>query len=437
MRKKITAILCTAAVLLSMTACSGTETSDGKPSADNSSSAVSDSSQTSSEEQSVSSEESKGGEYVKYELNGEVTPNMIEKSRLNEGNKVRLANVIKKLKAGENITVAFIGGSITQGVSAGNELCYAKLTSNWLQDTYPDAKVNYVNAGIGATGSYIGVHRAGSDVLSKNPDLVFAEFSVNDTVQNTERDKESYDSLLRTLWLSETKPAIVTIATTQEDGTSFQQYHEEIIKKYDIPMISYRNAILDVIEHGDIEWKDISNDNIHPNEPGHKIISQLIASYFTDIAAGLDSISGEESNFSEAATAAGYVNGKLLMTADANPVVSGFIEREGDFGGFSGQWLAKTSDGLFNGASLTFETEAKNIGILYAKYTNKGGTANVYIDDELVTTLNADFTNGWGNYVECANIKTFETSGKHTVKIVPVDAEGSAQIFGVTALAVS
>ena len=34
---------------------------------------------------------------------------MIDMSRLNEGNKVRLANVIKKLKNGEEVTVGFIG----------------------------------------------------------------------------------------------------------------------------------------------------------------------------------------------------------------------------------------------------------------------------------------------------------------------------------------
>lgn len=36
--------------------------------------------------------------YTKYTLDGDLTQHMIDMSRLNEGNKVRLANVIKKLK---------------------------------------------------------------------------------------------------------------------------------------------------------------------------------------------------------------------------------------------------------------------------------------------------------------------------------------------------
>ena len=64
-------------------------------------------------------------------------------------------------------------------------------------------------------------------------------------------------------------------------------------------------------------------------------------------------------------------------------------------------------------------------------------SADVYVDDELVTTLNADFSGGWGNYVECAELKSFDTAGEHTVKIVPKGVEGKNTKFGVTALAIS
>ena len=154
MKKRILAILITAALAVSVTGCAGNATSgNGSGSA----SSATESSETSSkaEESDVSSaeessdnsaeeskddssqEESKDLEtnYTKYTLDGDLTQHMIDMSRLNEGNKVRLANVIKKLKNGEEVTVGFIGGSITQGTSAGNELCYAKLTADWLQQT--------------------------------------------------------------------------------------------------------------------------------------------------------------------------------------------------------------------------------------------------------------------------------------------------------------
>ena len=77
---------------------------------------------------------------------------------------------------------------------------------------------------------------------------------------------------------------------------------------------------------------------------------------------------------------------------------------------------------------LTFKVNAKEIGILYGKYTKAGCSADVYIDDELAITLNADFTGGWGNYVECAQIKSFDAAGEHTVKIVPKTTDGSERI---------
>ena len=299
MKKRITIILLTVALAIASAGCSdNAATSTGSTSQQTStteSSVTSDESTTENESKiEDSTEESKDLEanYTKYTLDGDLTQHMIDMSRLNEGNKVRVANVIKKMKNGEEVTVGYIGGSITQGTSAGNELCYARLTTNYLEEMYPDAKINYVNAGIGATGSYIGVHRVTDDLLSHSPDLVFVEFSVNDTTEFTERNKESYDSLLRTIWNSSANPAIITVATTQEDGTSFQEQHAEIVKHYDLPMISYRNTILDTIEHGDIVWKDISGDNIHPNVPGHKIVAQLLKAYIADVDANIDSISG-------------------------------------------------------------------------------------------------------------------------------------------------
>ncbi len=433
MSKKILAVLCAAALAVSMTACSDT----GSSSASDTQSAGTQESGGQTVSDAAQSSEEDDGDYVSYVLGGEITPNMISKSRLNEGNKVRLAKVIKKLQAGEEVTVGYIGGSITQGTSAGNELCYAKLTTDWIAEQYPDAKVNYVNAGIGATGSYIGVHRVTDQLLTKNPDLVFVEFSVNDTYANSARDKEAYDSLLRTIWAYECSPAIITLVTTQEDGTSMQQVHSEVALQYDLPMISYHDAILDVIDHGDIKWKDISDDNIHPNVPGHKIVSQLLQSYLSDVAANVDSITGDESDFSTPATDAGFVGGKLLGPKDLQPVESTgkiTIREDGAFGGFTGVTILIAEE---EGTSISYEVEAKSIGLLYGMNTSNGALADVYIDGEFITTINSDFTGGWGSYVECAHLKTFEESGKHTVKLSIRENTNGGKNFVVSSLAVS
>lgn len=424
--KKVIAVSLCAAVSVSMTACGNDSTSDSSTPApsniENNSEATSDNSQSapeSSAETSADSASTPAGE--KYTLGGELTKDMIAKSRYNEGNKVRLANVIKKLKANEEITVAFIGGSITQGTSAGDSNCYAKLTADWLAHQFPNAKVNYVNAGIGATGSFIGASRVDKDVLSHDPDLVFVEFSVNDTTERTEMNKESYAALLRRIWAHSTSPAIVTIAMTQENGTSFQEYHGEIVKMFDLPMISYKNTILDIIDKGDITWKDISDDNIHPNTPGHALLSKLITTYLQEVIDDVDNISGEESNFDvESDLGMMYMNLQYLNSKDITPTNIGGFEERDSFSNFYNMWSVQKRDGQFTDAdAIEFEFEGTNLDLLVGKLRKYFTQADVYIDGELVKTIDCDFTGGWGDYVDMVPVVTGLTNGKHTLKIAP------------------
>ena len=53
---------------------------------------------------------------------------MIEKSLVTLGDTGPVRRKIEKAKAGEKVTVAYLGGSITEGVGGGDELCYAKVS---------------------------------------------------------------------------------------------------------------------------------------------------------------------------------------------------------------------------------------------------------------------------------------------------------------------
>lgn len=442
--KKFLAAALVCSMIVSVTACSNSTesgsavTSDSSVSSADNSSAVSVSSEAATSEVTSDDTSSEEIEEIQYVLGGELTPTMIANSRYNVGNQVRLANVIKKLQAGEEVTVAYLGGSITQGSSAGDDKCYARLTTNWLEEQFPDATINYVRAGIGATGSYIGVHRADRDVLAYDPDLVFIDFSVNDTTERTATNKESYESLLRKLWKSESAPAIVTIAMTQQDGTSFQEYHGEIVKKYDIPMISYKNAILDVIDKGYIQWTDISDDNIHPNIPGHQVLTDLITNYLQSVIDNVDSITGEESNFDIADPVTKYENASVLTSADTEPKsLGGFAVKSGLFGNFSEAWMIRSTEGEFSeDDAIVFEAECNNVGILYGKLTSNAGKAEIYVDDTLCATIDSDFSGGWGSYVEFMEVATDLGEGVHTIKIVPVST-GSAAAFYVSGISLS
>lgn len=438
--KKFLSVLVAAAMITSMAGCGNSTTSestsapvgDSTPTTDVASGADTSASTTASavEEEPIPE--------VKYELGGELTPTMIANSVLNKGDQARLVKVIKKLQAGENVTVAYLGGSITQGSSAGNDLCYARLTTNWLEEQFPEATIEYVNAGIGATGSYIGIHRADRDVLAHDPDLVFIDFSVNDTSDRMTINKSTYEGLIRKLWSHDTAPAVICLAMTQENGTSVQDAHYEIAAKYDIPMISYRNAILDVIDKGYIIWDDISDDDIHPNVQGHAVLTQMITNYLQTVIDNIDSIDATEPALAATGDAGTkYQNAEIVVPGDARCSATGiFNEHNATFGNFGTPWVAKVPAGTEITGGLEFTVTAQNIGLLYGEVVKNGGILDIYVDDELRLSVNCDFPNGWGNYVDFAEVATFMMPGEHTVKIVPQQSDAAAMYY-VSALTIS
>ena len=111
-----------------------------------------------------------------------------------------------------------------------------------------------------------------------------------------------------------------------------------------------------------------------------------------------------------------------------------------DFGGFKNPWIAKlpADAEITDDDAFVIEVEAQNIGLLYAKLTSNAGKADVYVDDELVATIDADFTGGWGNYVQFAQVKSFMDTGKHTLKIVPkAGTEGKPFAFYISGITIS
>lgn len=451
--RKFLSLLLAAAMVTSLAGCSGNTQSESSQEQGSSAFESTSQSTTNSESQSTDSESQSDEESstvstsapeeeqipeVAYQLGGELTPTMISNSVLNEGNQARLAKVIKQLQNGGSVTVSYLGGSITQGSSAGDELCYAKLTSDWLVEQFPDAKIVYANAGIGATGSYIGIHRAERDVLERSPNLVFVDFSVNDTSDRMSINNSAYESLIRKLWNSDSQPAIICLAMTQEDGTSVQDAHYEIAKKYDIPMISYRNAILDVIDKGYIVWDDISDDNIHPNVQGHAVLTQMITNYLQSVIDNVDNIDTTEPELPEAdASGTKYENAEIVVPGDERCTATGiFMEHNSNFGNFGQPWVAKVPTGTEITGGLEFTVNAKNIGVLYGKVTSSGGILDVYVDGELAMSINCTFPNGWGNYVEFQEVVSFDEAGEHTVKLVPQQSDAAA-LYYVSALAIS
>ena len=210
------------------------------------------------------------------------TPAMLENSLLSVGNTERVQAAIAKARAGEPVTIVYLGGSITEGATAQPQAtrCYAYLSAHAFADAYmPDPKqLHYVNAGISGTPSVLGITRLQQDVLRHDPDIVFVEFAVNDSNQTPYRIV--YESMVRKLLASESQPAVILIFTFLENGYSCQPHMQQVGKHYDLGMISVKDAIQPQINLGNITWRDYSSDSSHPNTAAHAFIAGMISHYF-------------------------------------------------------------------------------------------------------------------------------------------------------------
>lgn len=217
---------------------------------------------------------------------------MIEKSLLSLGNGVRIRHMFSKLMSGQGITIAYIGGSVTEGAGAEpmHENCYAyqnylsikKYACQELGCTeYQTEKIKFVKAGIGGTPSQFGVVRYEKDVLDDRrigPDLVFVEFAVNDADDETKG--VCYESLVRRILYSPGEPGVILLFSVFMNGWNLQDQLKCVGERYHLPMVSIRDAVWEQFSLTGSERilgsEEFFVDEFHPSNDGHVIMSDCI-----------------------------------------------------------------------------------------------------------------------------------------------------------------
>lgn len=337
-----------------------------------------------------------------------------------QGDLSRLAQVIRKAQNGGTITIGFLGGSITEGRGADNvQDCYVSQVYKWWHDTFPMAGINVVNAGVGGTSSYLGIHRVDAELLVHKPDLVFMEFAVNDTF--TEFCMGSYENLIRKILLAESNPALILLFATNEVGDSSQAVEAALGEYYGLPMISYGKAVTPEVAAGSFAWFEIAEDIVHPNNRGHSIFAGLITTYLENICENLDRIEINPEHLQayelpSPATPQIYQDAHIENAATISPLeMTGYGVYNFNYH-FPDNWYAMEDD-----SCLVFAVEAQNIGVLYQR-TVEGtfGQYDVYIDGEYVKTLDGNYTRYHGTETEAEELYTSQDGSKvwHQIKIV-------------------
>ena len=423
MKKILAAALSLCMAGFALTGCGSSDSSSKAEAANGSTASTESTAEGTAENESVS--DKLLAEYPvsaeKIDVNNGATENMIARSVINEGDTSRLAAKLDHALANpkETTKICFLGDSCTAGSGANSSMNqYVNQFKTWWEENI-SFYVDVTNAGIGATDSYIGVHRAQRDALEAQPDIIVIEF-INDA--DDEFYESCMDSLVRMCLKQENNPAVIILEPSCEGGSSPQAAHLKVAQAYDIPMISYHDAVIPEIEAGNFTWADISPDNVHPNDAGHIIMASLLTNFTNNIKENLDSADKEAKPFDDSITAP---TGDPFAEATIGSRETTDIIKTTDEGSFTDvTTFQKFTDGwgTTTGGTATFEITAKNIGMIYFMTVDgSSGIASIKVDGEDVATINADFTGGWGNYAKAEQIYSSDEVATHTVEVTIID----------------
>ena len=345
-----------------------------------------------------------------------------DRAVVNHGNTEKIQSVLRRAEAGADLTIAFLGGSITQGSLASTpQLCYAYRVYEWWQQTFPKAHFKYLNAGIGATDSQFGCARVQEDVLEHFPDFVLLEYAVNDAANAHYR--ETFEGVVRRILQADSSPALMIMYNVCYDsGSSAELFHAQVVRHYDLPAVSMRSTIYPELLAGRIRNEEITPDNLHPNDAGHELVASVITCGLEQIRAEMDrGAAGFCPPLLPAPlTENAYEDSVRFRNMNACVVAcEGFTadpqKQEHITEIFRCGWTAKEK-----GSRIVFRVEGSCIGVQYRKTIQlPAPVAEVILDGdtEHAQILDANFDETWGDKLVLDTILDHGKPGEHFVEI--------------------
>ncbi len=372
---------------------------------------------------------------------------MIANSLISTGNNYRMINAMQKAMRGEEVTIAYIGGSITEGASSTTHTkCYAYQFYNMFKERFGKnggSNVHYVNAGMSGTPSSLGVIRYSRDVAPSNPDIVFVEFAVNDADDVTNGD--AYESLVRNVLNAPSKPACMLIFSVFKPDWNLQDRMIPVGKQYNLPMISIRNAVVPAVKAGQIKSEQFwASDGWHPLDYGHKLMADCIMYC-------VDQMLVKGKNSSDITVSNGTAIGKTyegMTMIDSQTKMDSLSINAGGFNAndttpgnfqynnqpkFKYDWKHTTNGG---NTSFTMNVNCKSMLFAYKlSSSSSAGKVDIYIDGKYSQTVNSYKNGGWNNPWVIKLIDN-STSANHKIEIRMANGDQNKEFtilgFGVS-----
>ena len=336
---------------------------------------------------------------------------LVQRSLTASGVPTRIWRAMARARRGEPVVIGVIGGSITQGAKASRpELRWGEQVGAWWRARFPQSQVSFVNAGIGATGSALGAHRIREHLLAAKPDFVVAEYAVNDP--NTPQAAETLEGMVRQILESERSPGLMLLFTMSRGGRNSQAQHIPVGRHYGLPMVSFRDAMWPEIEAGRMKWEDIIADEVHPNDPGHRLCADFVIAALERLLADLPA----DGDLPAVPAVPAPLHTDLfeftaMYHADALAPArnQGWSRREK--GPFGPVWQADEP-----GSVLEYEIDAEEITLVFHRIRGDMGRIRATLDDLPPRVFDAWFAATWGGYSAPGTLARVP-AGRHRLRI--------------------
>lgn len=177
-----------------------------------------------------------------------------------------------------HITIAFVGGSITE---PGDAKRWADKVADWFVARYPGLIVDVENAAKGATGSLSSILYVDDSVIPYKPDLIFVESAVNDGEQAWGACREG---VVRKLLEGTESDIVVTYTYSQAMYDDFLagtlprtiRDWEELADHYSLTSVFMSRYTFDLVMSGFLKWEEWLPDGLHPADVGSRFYAEPV-----------------------------------------------------------------------------------------------------------------------------------------------------------------
>ena len=357
---------------------------------------------------------------------------IIKKSLVSKGNNYLVKQVLTKMRAGEEVIVSAIGGSVTEG--AGPSI-YTQGYAYQFKDLFIEkyaadkSKVKFVPAGIGGTPSPMGLIRYQKDVIEaggRAPDLLIIEFAVNDWLECS--NTRAMETLVRDALKNNTAVVMLYAAATYQNQ---QGQIKPVADFYNLPQVSISDGLLNSGINQEKDSKVYYSDYVHPTRYGHAYMAKCLLNLIEEIDASptddkyvIPAGYKNENAFKTFATVYSNTTDKNVSISAGNfsqkdDAIQGYLH-----GGkcFPDNWsrspsTPSTGSGTADNSPFTMTLTCKSLIMVYKNANNDSfGKADVFVDGKLQKTYAGHEEGGWNN---CMIVMIIDetVAAKHTVEI--------------------